>query len=98
ERYLHDEFTEQALQVIGRAAALAVDLRDRVRHRAAGDLHLDRAEVFQVTADGRLRRDDSFRLEELHELGLARHRLILQHTQDAVLTLGSSEGDHQYPS
>ena len=53
-------------------------------------------EVFEIATHRRLGRDDALRLEQLHELGLARDRLVFQHAQDPVLPLGLSERRHQW--
>ena len=60
------------------AAALLGVLGDRVRHRAAGDAHLHRAELLEVAAHRRLGGDDAVGREQLDELRLARDRLLLE--------------------
>src|SRR5947199_3202897 len=82
--------------VVGRARLLGV-LGDRVRHRPAGDADLHRAEVLEVTADRRLGGDDPVRRQELDQLGLARHGLLLEQARDAVLALGLAERRHHAP-
>ena len=69
------------------AAALLGVLGDGVRHRPAGDAHLHRAEVLEVAAHRRLRGDDAVGREQLDELRLARHGLLLEQPRDAVLAL-----------
>src|SRR4029077_18590074 len=95
ERYLHDEFAEQALEMVVGGRAFPIAVRDRVGHGAARNANFHRAQILEVAAHRRLCRDDSLGFEQLHELGLARHWLVLEDGQDAMLALRFSERDHQ---
>src|SRR3954468_6786237 len=95
-RHLDHELPHHPAQVlVGRVRLVLGVLRHRVRHRPAGDAHLDRAQLLEVAAHGRLRREDPLGAEQLHDLGLARDHLLLEQAGEAVLALGLAERGHQ---
>ena len=72
--------------VLGRPLVVG-QLGDGVDGLAAADPHLDGAEVLEVARDRRLRGGDALAGEQLDQLGLAGHRVLLEQLADAVLAL-----------
>ncbi len=92
---VNDKLAHQTPEMIVAATGSFLGvLRDRIRHCSTGDAYFDRAKVFKVTADRRLRGNNSFGFEELHQLCLTRHWVVFKDPQDSVLTLWSSERCH----
>ena len=80
--------------VVGATRPVLAHLGHRVRHRPSGDADLHCAEILEITTHRRLGREDALRREELHQLALARHRLLLEESADAMLTLRLAERGH----
>jgi hypothetical protein len=83
---------EDPAEVVFGRPLLGGELRDGVDGRAPGDAHLDGAEIVEIARHGGLGGGDAVGGQQLHEVGLARHRLFDEQLRDAVLPLGL--GDH----
>src|SRR5713226_1997070 len=91
---LDDEVAHDAAEVVVGCGGFFGVFGEGVGHGAAGDADLDRAELFEVAADGGLGGDDAVGGEELDDLGLAGDGLLFEEAANSVLALRFAEGGH----
>ena len=86
-RHLGDPLPHHAAQVVERGDTLGRELGHGVHRRPARHADLDRAEILEVARHGRLGCGDPLAGEQLHELRLVRHLVLLDQTGDRLLSL-----------